>query len=191
MATSIDGNSINLGSVTLSSSGGTFANSATSVTDAPAGSVVQSATTAASGSIAADSSSVIASGLITTLTPRLSGSKFLTILSGVSAHSNKTSSDNHGTVYYMYVSVAGGSYANITSNVIQSHHVDGALGAWIDVPLTTTFLSTPTYTLGNTVAFQPYYARATSSSGTVYFHHTGHSAAASQVYNLTVLEIAS
>ena len=69
--------------------------------------------------------------------------------------------------------------------------VDGALGAWIDVPLTTTFLSTPTYTLGNTVAFQPYYARATNSSGTVYFHHTGHSAAASQVYNLTVLEIAS
>ena len=175
---------LTLGSTNLSTSGGNWSS-------APAGTVVQSATTAASGSIAADSSSVIASGLITTLTPRLSGSKFLTILSGVSAHSNKTSSDNHGTVYYMYVSVAGGSYANITSNVIQSHHVDGALGAWIDVPLTTTFLSTPTYTLGNTVAFQPYYARATSSSGTVYFHHTGHSAAASQVYNLTVLEIAS
>jgi len=183
---------LNLGSsVSLSSSGATFANSATSVTDAPAGSVVQSATTTATGSVAVNSSDISASGLITTLTPRLSGSKFLTMLSGVSAHSNKTSSDNHGTIYYMYVSVAGGSYANITSNVIQSHHVDGALGAWIDVPLTTTFLSTPTYTLGNTVAFQPYYARATSSSGTVYFHHTGHSAAASQVYNLTVLEIAS
>ena len=175
---------LTLGSTNLSTSGGNWSS-------APAGTVVQSATTSASGSIAVNSSDISASGLITTLTPRLSGSKFLTILSGVSAHSNKTSSDNHGTVYYMYVSVAGGSYANITSNVIQSHHVDGALGAWIDVPLTTTFLSTPTYTLGNTVAFQPYYARATSSSGTVYFHHTGHSAAASQVYNLTVLEIAS
>ena len=182
---------LNLGSVSLSSSGTTFANSATSVTDAPAGSVVQSATTTATGSVAVNSSDISASGLITTLTPRLSGSKFLTILSGVNAHSNKTSSDNHGTIYYMYVSVAGGSYANVTSNVIQSHFVDGGLGAWIDVPLTTTFLSTPTYTLGNTVAFQPYYARATNSSGTVYFHHTGHSAAASQVYNLTVLEIAS
>ena len=191
MATSIDGNSISLGSVSLSSSGTTFANSASSVTDAPAGSVVQSATTTATGSVAVNSSDISASGLIVTMTPRLSGSKFLTILSGVNAHSNKTSSDNHGTIYYMYVSVAGGSYANVTSNVIQSHFVDGGLGAWIDVPLTTTFLSTPTYTLGNTVAFQPYYARATSSSGTVYFHHTGHSAAASQVYNLTVLEIAS
>ena len=175
---------LTLGTTNLSTSGGNWSS-------APAGTVVQSATTSASGSIAVNSSDISASGLITTLTPRLSGSKFLTILSGVNAHSNKTSSDNHGTIYYMYVSVAGGSYANVTSNVIQSHFVDGGLGAWIDVPLTTTFLSTPTYTLGNTVAFQPYYARATSSSGTVYFHHTGHSAAASQVYNLTVLEIAS
>ena len=87
---------LTLGTTNLSASGGNW-------TSAPAGTVVQSATTAASGSIAADSSSVIASGLITTLTPRLSGSKFLTILSGVSAHSNKASSDNHGTIYYMYV----------------------------------------------------------------------------------------
>ena len=178
-------------SISLSSSSTTFANSASSVTDAPAGSVVQSATTTASGAVATSSDGPNASGLITTLTPRLSGSKFLTILSGVTAHSNKTSSDNHGTIYYMYASVNGGSYANITSNVVQSHHVDGALGAWIDVPLTMTFLSTPSYTVGQSVAFQPYYARATNSSGTVYFHHTGHSAAASQVYNLTVLEIAS
>ena len=191
MATSIDGNSISLGSVSLSSSGTTFANSAASVTDAPAGSVVQSATTTATGSVAVNSSDISASGLITTLTPRLSGSKFLTILSGVNAHSNKTSSDNHGTIYYMYVSVAGGSYANVAANVTGSHHVDGALGAWIDIPLTMSYLSTPTYTLGNTVAFQPYYGRNTGGSSTMYFHHAGHSAAASQVYNLTVLEIAS
>ena len=81
---------LNLGSISLSSSGTTFANSAASVTDAPAGSVVQSATTTATGSVAVNSSDISASGLITTLTPRLSGSKFLTILSGVSAHSNKT-----------------------------------------------------------------------------------------------------
>ena len=182
---------LNLGSVSLSSSGATFANSAASVTDAPAGSVVQSATTTASGSVAADSSDVLASGLIVTMTPRLSGSTFLTILSGVTAHSNKTSSDNHGTIYYMYVSVAGGSYANVAANVTGSHHIDGGLGAWIDIPLTMSYLSTPTYTLGNTVAFQPYYGRNTGGSSTMYFHHAGHSAAASQVYNLTVLEIAS
>ena len=183
---------LNLGSsVSLSSSGTTFANSATSVTDAPAGSVVQSATTTATGSVAVNSSDISASGLITTLTPRLSGSKFLTILSGVTAHSNKTSADNHGTIYYMYVSVAGGSYANVAANVTGSHHIDGALGAWIDIPLTMSYLSTPTYTLGNTVAFQPYYGRNTGGSSTMYFHHAGHSAAASQVYNLTVLEIAS
>ena len=175
---------LTIGGADLSFTGGNW-------TSAPSGTVVQSGITTASGGISSSSDGPNASGLIVTMTPRLPGSKFLTMLSGVCTHSNKTSSDNHGTIYYMYVSVAGGSYANITSNVIQSHHVDGALGAWIDVPLTTTFLSTPTYTLGNTVAFQPYYARATSSSGTVYFHHTGHSAAASQVYNLTVLEIAS
>ena len=183
---------LNLGSsVSLSSSGATFANSATSVTDAPAGSVVQSATTTATGSVAVNSSDISASGLITTLTPRLSGSKFLTMLSGVSAHSNKTSSDNHGTIYYMYVSVAGGSYANVAANVTGSHFINDSIGNWADFPLTMTYLSTPTYSLGDTVAFQPHYARSTNSSSTCYFHHTGHSAAASQVYNLTVLEIAS
>ena len=75
--------------------------------------------------------------------------------------------------------------------MIQSHHVDGALGAWIDIPLTMSYLSTPTYTLWNNVTFQPYYVRNTGGSSTMYFHHAGHSAADSQVYNLTVLEIAS
>ena len=182
---------LNLGSVSLSSSGATFANSATSVTDAPAGSVVQSATTTATGSVAVNSSDISASGLIVTMTPRLSGSKFLTILSGVNAHSNKTSSDNHGCIYYMYVSVASGSYANVAANMIGSHHINGDLGAWVDIPLTMTYLATPTYTIGDTVAFQPYYSRNTGGSGTQYFHHDGHSAAASQVYNLSVLEIAS
>ena len=175
---------LTLGTTNLSASGGNWSS-------APAGTVVQSATTAASGSIAADSSSVIASGLITTLTPRLSGSKFLTMLSGVTAHSNKASSDNHGTIYYMYVSVNGGTYANVAANVTGSHFVNDNIGQWIDVPLTMTYLSTPSYTAGQTVAFQPHYARSTNSSSTVYFHHTGHTAAASQVYNLTVLEIAS
>ena len=175
---------LTLGTTNLSASGGNWSS-------APAGTVVQSATTAASGSVAADSSDVLASGLIVTMTPRLSGSTFLTILSGVTAHSNKNTADNHCTIYYMYVSVNGGTYANVAANVTGSHFVNDNIGQWIDVPLTTTFLSTPSYTLGQSVAFQPYYARATNSSGTVYFHHTGHSAAASQVYNLTVLEIAS
>ena len=175
---------LTLGTTNLSTSGGNWSS-------APAGTVVQSATTAASGSIAADSSSVIASGLITTLTPRLSGSKFLTMLSGVTAHSNKASSDNHGTIYYMYVSVAGGTYANVAANVTGSHFINDSIGNWADFPLTMTYLATPTYSLGQTVAFQPHYARSTNSSSTVYFHHTGHTAAASQVYNLTVLEIAS
>ena len=175
---------LTLGTTNLSASGGKWSS-------APAGTVVQSATTAASGSVAADSSDVLASGLIVTMTPRLSGSTFLTILSGVTAHSNKTSADNHGTIYYMYVSVAGGSYANVAANVTGSHFVNDNIGQWIDVPLTMTYLSTPSYTAGQTVAFQPHYARSTNSSSTVYFHHTGHTAAASHVYNLTVLEIAS
>ena len=175
---------LTLGTTNLSTSGGNWSS-------APAGTVVQSANTSASGAVATSSDGPNASGLIVTMTPRLSGSKFLTILSGVTAHSNKTSADNHGTIYYMYVSVAGGSYANVAANVTGSHHIDGALGAWIDIPLTMSYLSTPTYTLGDTVAFQPYYGRNTGGSSTMYFHHTGHSAAASQVYNLTVLEIAS
>ena len=175
---------LTLGTTNLSTSGGNWSS-------APAGTVVQSATTTASGAVATSSDGPNASGLIVTMTPRLSGSKFLTILSGVTSHSNKTSADNHGTIYYMYVSVAGGSYANVAANVTGSHHIDGDLGAWIDIPLTMSYLSTPTYTLGNTVAFQPYYGRNTGGSSTMYFHHAGHSAAASQVYNLTVLEIAS
>ena len=175
---------LTLGTTNLSASGGNWSS-------APAGTVVQSATTAASGSVAADSSDVLASGLIVTMTPRLSGSTFLTILSGVTAHSNKNTADNHGTIYYMYVSVNGGTYANVAANVTGSHFVNDNIGQWIDVPLTMTYLSTPSYTAGQTVAFQPYYGRNTGGSSTMYFHHAGHSAAASQVYNLTVLEIAS
>ena len=175
---------LTIGGADLSFTGGNW-------TSAPSGTVVQSGITTASGGISSSSDGPNASGLIVTMSPRLPGSKFLTMLSGVCTHSNKTSSDNHGCIYYMYVSVASGSYANVAANMIGSHHINGDLGAWVDIPLTMTYLATPTYTIGDTVAFQPYYSRNTGGSGTQYFHHDGHSAAASQVYNLSVLEIAS
>ena len=51
----------------------------------------------------------------------LSGSKFLAILSGISAHSNKL----HQIILHMYVSVDGSSYANVAANVLTgSHHID-------------------------------------------------------------------
>ncbi len=175
---------LTVGGANLSFTGGNW-------TSAPAGTVVQSAITAASGGISSSSDGPNATGLIVSMTPRLVGSKFFTILSGVSSHSNKTSSDNHGCIYYMYVSVGGGSYENVAANMTGSHHINGDLGAWVDIPLTITYLASPSYTAGQTVAFQPYYSRNSGGSGTQYFHHNGHSNAANQVYNLTVLEIAS
>ena len=153
----------------------------------PAGSVVQVKTTESSSSTGnSGSNDPYASGLITTLTPHRASSKFFVTASGMSFHNNAGAS-NQGTKFWLYASVAGGSYTNVTSSHVQSCHRSG--GSWSDFPGILTFTASVSYSLGQTVAFQIYYGRGASSTASSYFHHTGGSGSGA-VYQQTVMEIA-
>ena len=52
------------------------------------------------------------------------------------------------------------------------------------------FLGEFSYTVGQTIAFQPYYQEGGSSASTNYFHHAGGSGAAGKI-RLTVQEISA
>ena len=153
----------------------------------PTGSVVQvQSTTSTSSKGQGGVSGAIASGLITTLTPVRASSTFFIMASGMSFHNNAGAS-NQGSYYWLYASVAGGSYSNVTDTWVQSSHRSG--GSWTDFPGGLTFPATVSYSLGQSVAFQIYFGRGVNASASTYFHHTGGSGNGTR-YQQTVMEIA-
>ena len=157
----------------------------------PFGKVLQVAQTTldvGNNNIASNSGSPVGSGLITTVTPVAAGSKFLVMHNGNSAHLN-TNVSNNGVRFYLYASVASGSYANVATSWIMSAHLGTSN---IDFPTNQIHLATVSYSLGQTVAFQPYYHRGANSGGgsqdTYYWHHNGGSGVDTDVQQ-TVLEI--
>jgi hypothetical protein len=157
-----------------------------------AGAILQVAQTTATGEVLSNSASdIVGSGHICSITPVGTGSKFFVQADGITAHFNRNTESNSGSLYYLYVSVNSGTYANVTSTLIQNVYVNGDFGSWMNVPLQFSFLASPSYSAGQTVAFQPYYKRAPNSSGNFYYHHQGPSAMANQVRTLTVMEVAA
>ena len=152
----------------------------------PAGSVVQVQSTTSTASVGNSQSGQISSGLVTTLTPLRSGSKFFVTASGMSMHNNAGAS-NQGSRFWLYASVAGGSYSNVTDTWVQSCQRSG--GSWTDFPGNLSFPCTVSYSLGQTVSFQIYYGRGVNASSSTYFHHTGASGNGTR-YHQTVMEIA-
>ena len=153
----------------------------------PAGSIVQVQFTTSTTSVGNSASGQISSGLVTTLTPHRAGSKFFVTASGMSMHNNAGAS-NQGSRFWLYASVAGGSYSNVTDTWVQSCQRSG--GSWTDFPGNLSFPCTVSYSLGQTVSFQIYYGRGLSSSASTYFHHTGASGNGTR-YHQTVMEIAA
>ena len=158
-----------------------------------AGSILQVASTIldpGSNNIASTSNSPAASGLITTITPQAASSKFLVMHNGNSSHLN-TSVSNNGVRFYLYASVASGSYANVTSSWIMSAHLGTSN---IDFPTNQFHLATVSYSLGQTIAFQPYYLRGANSGGgsqqSYYWHHNGGSGQDTKIQQI-VMEVAS
>jgi len=150
------------------------------------GNILQVVSSQITGQVAADSASIVATGLITSLTPKRAGSKFFITCVGNCMHNNAGAS-NQGLRVYLYCKVASGSYANVTSSYIQSSHRSG--GSWSDFPSSLAFTCAPSYSLGQVVYFQPYFARGGSTSSTMYWHHTGGSGSGT-VIQQTVMEIA-
>ena len=89
----------------------------------PFGKVLQVAQTTldvGNNNIASNSGSPVGSGLITTVTPVAAGSKFLVMHNGNSAHLN-TNVSNNGVRFYLYASVASGSYANVANHTLSAN----------------------------------------------------------------------
>ena len=145
-------------------------------------------TLSGSSSIAADAESVTASGLITTVTTQGTGSSFLVSSVGANPHCND-GSGNSGVRLFLYASVNSGSYANVFgSEPFQSYH---ASVSWVDFPGTwTVHVTGLSYTVGQTIAFQPYFQEGQSAASTNYFHHTGGSGSTGTI-RLTVQEVAA
>ena len=109
-----------------------LASGAITASTLPAGSVVQvQSTTSTASKGQGGVSGPIASGLITTLTPVRASSTFFVMASGMAFHNNAGAS-NQGSYYWLYASVAGGSYSNVTDTHVQQSHRSG--GSWTDFP---------------------------------------------------------
>ena len=145
-------------------------------------------TLSGSSSIAADADSPTASGLITTSTTQGTGSSFLISSVGANPHCNSSAS-NSSVRLFLYASVNSGTYANVFgSEPFQAYHTTTS---WIDFAGTwTVHVTGLSYTVGQTIAFQPYYQEGGSSASTNYFHHNGGSGGSGKL-RLTVQEVAA
>ena len=153
------------------------------------GSVLQVVSTEITGNIDSNSSTAVASGLITTLTPKQTNSKFYITVDNICGHSNRTTTTNNGSIYYLYVSVNGGTYANAAADRLSSTYINGDLGNWLDFPTSISYFDTPSYSAGQTVAYQPYYVKGLNNGVAGYFNHTGGNGTNQRVTQI-VMEIA-
>ena len=116
------------------------------------------------------------------------GSSFLVSSVGANPHCNSSAS-NQSVKFLLYASINSGTYANVFgSEPFQAYHTTTS---WIDFPGPwTVHVTGLSYSVGQTIAFQPYYQEGGSSSSTNYFHHTGGSGGSGKI-RLTVQEVAA
>jgi hypothetical protein len=155
----------------------------------PSGSVLQVVTNSQAGDISTTSDSVTATGLITTITPVAASSKLFVTCSGFSLHSNPSGGTNYGVLVYLYNSVNSGSYANAFGSApVCVNYYNGS--TWTDFPASFQVMYTPSYSLGNAIAIQPYYLKGANNGADAgyYFNHAGGNGTTTKQI-LTVFEI--
>ena len=66
------------------------------------------------------------------------------------------------------MSINGGSFVSVTTGnafnasdeePLAATHIQGALGNYFDLPIDYSFVASPTYTLGQTIDFRPYFTK--------------------------------
>lgn len=126
----------------------------------PSGSVVQVGTQVAVNgmqtSVSSTSYTAVGNGVIASITPKFAGNKIRVYLS----FQTYVASGNYIAVK-LYRSVAGGSYAEATDKPPSN-------AGYIWDSSFFSFIDEPSYTLGQTISYQPYY-RGHSASNAVYF----------------------
>ena len=142
----------------------------------------------------------IASGNLQ-ITPSAAGSKFLLMLTGVNGHANMGgSTGNHGCRYFFGMSINGGSFVSVTTGnafstsdeePLASTHIQGALGNYFDFPVDYSYVATPTYSLGNSISFRPYYGKnyAMGNSLNYYYQHNTQGSVGAHTNHFTVMEV--
>ena len=153
------------------------------------GKVLQVVTNSQAGDVSTTSDSVTATGLITTITPVAASSKLFVTCSGFSLHSNPSGGTNYGVLVYLYNSVNSGSYTNAFGSApVCVNYYTGS--AWTDFPASFQVMYTPSYSLGNAIAIQPYYLKGANNGADAgyYFNHTGGNGTTTKQI-LTVFEI--
>ena len=162
---------------TLDASGGTFTPSA--------GQVVQTVTNTSTGNtnITVDGTWVALNETSISITPKMAGSKFLyTVSIGVEFDATTFSGSNGLKPYY---SIAGGSYTAHTQLVYAPNGDNTDAGQQC---VTVVFPHSPTYTLGQTVAYKLYFYQ--SNSGGSHFNQQLGSLPQSSFVTNTLQEIA-
>tara|TARA_R100000278_G_scaffold113060_1_gene91084 strand:+ start:248 stop:967 length:720 start_codon:yes stop_codon:yes gene_type:complete len=135
------------------------------------------------------------------ITPVAASSKFLLLLTGVNGHVNmEGATGNHGCRYYFGMSINSGSFVSATTGSafdssdeepLAATHIQGALGNYFDMPIDYSYIASPSYSLGQTIDFRPYYTKnyAMGNSLTYYYQHNTQSSAGDHRNHFTVMEI--
>lgn len=144
----------------------------------PSGSVVQIALgSAVPGTVVSTSTSFIDTGIIeVAITPSLANSRIHAYMGGFQTHINPQA-DNWGGFMHIYFSVAGGAYQPINGST--THGLWGVysnqqyVDSWWDTIAKMEFTHSPTYTLGQSIAYRAYFRRSTRGTGGFYAQHNG------------------
>ena len=162
----------------------------------PTGSVLQvtNTTSSISGAIATTSTSFTNTGLGTgTITPTATGSKFYITMSGFIPHVNPNNL-NYGGQWKMYRSIAGGSYAGVTSQTCDGgmYQTSGISVPWHEQNGYCSVFDTPSYTSGQQLNYRLYFKETTSNQNGFYIHHQGGAlqGSGSIACTITIMEIA-
>jgi hypothetical protein len=144
--------------------------------NAPSGSVIQAVQfTSTPQNSATSSTAFVNSGIIDVpITPQAANSKILIEIRGYTLHLNGEA-DNWGGGTMIYRSIAGGSWNPVANdlNPLDGHYINAQYGnAWRDDLGGSSYLDSPSYTLGQTITYQ-LWGKRTSRGASWYMHHIG------------------
>ena len=135
------------------------------------------------------------------ITPVAAGSKFFLLLTGVNAHVNmQGSTGNHGCRFFFGMKIASGSFVSATTGnafstsdeePLAATHIQGALGNYFDFPIDYSYIATPSYSLGDSIDFRPYFGKnyAMGNSFNYYYQHNTQASVGDHRNSFTVMEV--
>jgi len=135
------------------------------------------------------------------ITPVAAGSKFFLLLTGINSHVNMTgSTGNHGCRFFFGMNINGAGFVSATTGQnfntsteapLACAHLQADVGSYYDVPIDYSYVATPTYSLGNTISFRPYYGKhyAMGNSTNYYYQHNTQGSVGAHTNHFTVMEV--